>query len=122
MRFPALYRTGIERCFTKKTMPHNKQQKRKNPQETSEPAKVSKKKRMAYEWRRIDNYFDWLFGLDGPSEILWNMLKLAITNGEEEAEAKERSNMIFFYENTKELFENIAVLLKKQKDKYKEEE
>ena len=75
-----------------------------------------KKKKLSYEWRRIDYFFE-LFNEEGASEELWKMLKLALTNDEEETEGKERSNMIFFYEYTKELYGNIFFLLMEQKAK-----
>lgn len=77
-------------------------------------AKGKKKKKLSYEWRRIDYFFE-LFNEEGASENLWEMLKLALTNEEENTDGSERSNMIFLYEYTKELYENIFVLLMKQK-------
>ena len=78
--------------------------------------KSKKMKKLSYEWRRI-NYFFELFSDEGATEELWKMLKLALTNDEEETEGKERSNMIFVYEYTKELYENIFTLLIEQKSK-----
>jgi len=75
-----------------------------------------KKKKLSYEWRRIDYFFE-LFNEEGASEELWKMLKLALTNDEEETEGSERSNMIFLYEYTKELYENISILLVDEKAK-----
>lgn len=75
-----------------------------------------KKKKLSYEWRRIDYFFE-LYSEEGASEDLWKMLKLAITNDEEETEGSERSNMIFLYEYTKELYENIYELLLQEKSK-----
>ena len=71
---------------------------------------VKQKKKLSYEWRRI-NYFFELYSEEGASEDLWKMLKLALTNDEEETEGSERSNMIFLYEYTKELYENVYELL-----------
>ena len=79
-------------------------------------AKGKKKKKLSYEWRRIDYFFE-LFNEEGASEDLWEMLKLALTNDEEETEGRERSNMLFLYEYTKELYENIYILLLKERDK-----
>ena len=79
-------------------------------------AKPRKKKKLSYEWRRIDYFFEF-FNEEGASEDLWEMLKLALTNDVEGTEGKERSNMIFLYEYTKELYENIYILLHKEKDK-----
>lgn len=79
-------------------------------------AKGKKKKKLSYEWRRIDYFFE-LFNEEGASEELWEMLKLALTNDEEETEGRERSNMIFLYEYTKELYELLYILLMQEKDK-----
>ncbi len=79
-------------------------------------AKGKRKKKLSYEWRRIEYFFD-LFDDEGWSEELWKMLKLALTNDEEGTEGNERSNMIFLYEYTKELYENIYELLLQEKSK-----
>jgi hypothetical protein len=79
-------------------------------------AKAKKKKKLPYEWRRINHFFE-LFNDNGASEELWKMVKLAVTNDEEETEGWERSNMIFLYESTKELYENIYILLQVEKNK-----
>ena len=84
------------------------------PGKDKNTAKSKRKKKLPYEWRRIDYFFD-LFDDEGWSEELWKMLKLALTNDEEETEGTERSNMIFLYEYTKELYENIYILLHKEK-------
>ena len=78
--------------------------------------KGTRKKKLSYEWRRVDYFFE-LFNEEGASEELWEMLKLALTNDEEETEGRERSNMLFLYEYTKELYENIYILLHKEKGK-----
>lgn len=84
--------------------------------EDKNKAKGKKKKKLSYEWRRIDYFYE-LFNEEGASEDLWEMLKLALTNDEEETEGRERSNMLFLYEYTKELYENIYILLLKEKEK-----
>ena len=80
-------------------------------------SKKHKKIEMSYEWRHIDHFFEWL-EVPAASEHFWKILKLALANGEEETEAKERSNMIFFFEYTKELYENSYILLEREKEKY----
>ena len=56
------------------------------PEKDKNITKLKKKKKLPYEWRRIDYFFD-LFDDEGWSEELWKMLKLALTNDEEEPEA-----------------------------------
>ena len=73
-------------------------------------------KELPYQWRRIDYYFE-LLDEKGPEEDLWKMLKLALIADNESIDQRDRSNMLFFFEYTKELFENIYVLLKAQKEK-----
>lgn len=79
-------------------------------------AKGKKNKKLPYEWRRIDHFFE-LFSEEMACDELWKMVKLAITNDEEETEGWERSNMIFIYEYTKELYELLYILLGREKDK-----
>lgn len=66
-----------------------------------------------YEWKRIAYFFDF-FDEEGPKELLWDMLKLALTSQEDDGEPSSRSSMIFFYEHTVELFANIHTILKSQ--------
>jgi hypothetical protein len=75
-----------------------------------------KQQLLSYEWRRINQYFE-ILDKQGPAEELWKILKLALTDGSGETESRHRSNMLFFYEHTKELFENIYKLLQQQKKK-----
>jgi len=51
---------------------------------------------------------------EGAGEELWKMLKLALTNDDEETEGKDRGNIIFLYEYTKDLYENVFILLVQQ--------
>ena len=76
----------------------------------------TKKKALCNEWRRIDYYFE-LLDEHGPAEDLWKMLKLALISGDEHADKRDRSNMIFFYECSRELFKNVYSLLQQQKKK-----
>jgi hypothetical protein len=79
--------------------------------------KTKAKHKMPNHWRRVDHFFGW-FDAEFATEKLWEILKLALTNGNEDTEVKERSNMIFFFEYTKELYENVGILLQKEKEKY----
>lgn len=76
--------------------------------------KIKQKKGLPYEWRRIDYYFE-LLDQEGPADDLWKMLKLALIADNDHIDPRDRSNMLFFYEYTKELFENIYILLQQQK-------
>lgn len=82
--------------------------------------KEKQKKQLPYEWRRV-NYFFTLFDEESSTEHLWKMLKLALTNEEENTEGSERSNMIFFYEHITELVENIYILSQEKKKENKKE-
>jgi hypothetical protein len=80
-------------------------------------AMAAKKKKiyeLSYEWQRLD-YFFALFELKGPDEELWEILKLALIADNDQIDERERGKMIFFYEYTKELFENIFILLQDKK-------
>ena len=76
--------------------------------------KIKQKKELLYEWMRIDYYFK-LLDKEGPAEDLWKMLKLSLIADNDIIDPRDRSNLLFFYENTKELFENIYTLLQQQK-------
>lgn len=78
--------------------------------------KGKQKKELPYEWRRINYFFEFFDG-ESSTEHLWEMLKLALTSGDDNGDAQQRSNMLFFYEYTKELIENIYILLQQQKKK-----
>lgn len=54
------------------------------------------------EWARINYYFEML-DEQGPAEDLWEMLKLALIADNDLVTPRERSNMIFLYEYTKQL-------------------
>lgn len=78
------------------------------------PKSKNQDKQLPYEWRRIGYYFE-LLDQEGPTEELWKMLKLAMIADNDHINPRDRSNMLFFYEYTKELFENIYTLLQQQK-------
>jgi hypothetical protein len=69
---------------------------------------------LSYEWKKIEYFFGW-FDADAASKHFWNILKLALIADNEKANEHERSNMIFFYENVKELFENVFEIWKRKK-------
>lgn len=77
----------------------NKRRKRKELENSQE-----------YEWRRIAYYFEF-FDPEGAQEFLWDMFKLALTSFDDDGEPRTRSNFIFYYEHTKELIENISIIL-----------
>jgi hypothetical protein len=76
--------------------------------------KKGKKKELVYEWRRVAYFFQF-FDVETSTEHLWEMLKLALTSEDDSGDVNKRSDMIFFYEYTKELFENIYILLQEKK-------
>ena len=67
-----------------------------------------------YEWNRIKYYFA-LYQNTRSTEELWDMFKLAMTSEDDDGEIRTRRNMIFFFEHTKELFENITAIIKNSK-------
>ncbi|MDB5275796.1 MAG: hypothetical protein JWR61_751 [Ferruginibacter sp.] len=77
--------------------------------------KIKKKQQRAlpYEWQRIAYYFE-LLDEEGPAEDLWKILKLALIADNDHTDEHERSNMLFFYEYTKELFQHVYTLLQRQ--------
>jgi len=86
---------------------------------TLNPAKPKKgktktQKKFSSEWLRIEDFF-MILGREGPSAELWKMLKLALIVDNDYIDERDRSNMIFLYENAKILFEDVFSLLKKQR-------
>ena len=104
-------------CKSKKDWTRNKVIEKLSLKETFKDSKVSKKKPLPFEWKKIDAFFNW-FDAEGAKELLWSMLKLALNNDVQQPEAKESSNMIFFYKHTKELFDVVHELLAKKQEKY----
>lgn len=76
--------------------------------------KSKKAKGLSPEWYRINDFF-MILDEDGPSNELWKMLKLALIVNNDNTDERDRSNMIFLYENTKKLFEDVFTLLEKEK-------
>jgi len=72
-------------------------------------------KDLQQQWSRIDSYFEF-FDREGPAEDLWKMLKLALISDNDNIDPRDRTEMLFYYEQTKELFENIYVILQQQKE------
>jgi hypothetical protein len=70
-------------------------------------------KQLPYEWQRVAYYFE-LLDQNGPAEDLWKMLKWAMIADNDHIDQHDRSNMLFFYEYTKELFQNTYALLQQQ--------
>lgn len=60
-------------------------------------------------WQRIKEFFDF-FEKQGAAEDLWTLTKRALTAANDEIDAKDRSNMLFVYEQIKELVANIYIL------------
>lgn len=63
-----------------------------------------------FEWNRIKYYFA-LYQNGRSTEELWEILKLAMTSEDDDGEIRTRRNMLFFFEHTKELFENVRTIL-----------
>ncbi|MEO6230427.1 MAG: hypothetical protein ABJB11_13730 [Ferruginibacter sp.] len=72
--------------------------------------KDQQNKALSKEWQQIAYYFE-LLDKEGPAEDCWKMLKLALVADNDKTNARDRSNMLFFYEYTKQLFENVYTLL-----------
>ena len=66
------------------------------------------------EWQIIDEFFT-VYDLKNVSEDLWQTTKLAITNSSEELDGTQISNIVVLFEKTKELYQVVYGLLKKQK-------
>lgn len=79
-------------------------------------SKKNKGDTLSNQWQEIDGFFEF-FEQAGAQKDLWKMLKLALIN--ENTTGRERSNMIFVYEYTVELYVNTFALLQEQKEKTK---
>ncbi|MEO8406155.1 MAG: hypothetical protein ABI480_16220 [Chitinophagaceae bacterium] len=64
-------------------------------------------------WRIIDEYFR-LFEEKDPQEVLWFMLTTALRADNEEIGARQRGNMIFFYEYSSIFFKAAHFLYKER--------
>jgi hypothetical protein len=81
----------------------------------------TQKDELSYEWKRVAYFFEW-FDADDATEHFWEILKLALVADNDKADERERSNMIFFYENVIELFENVFEIWKRKREKMTREE
>ena len=76
------------------------------------------KEKLAHTRERVINFFV-SYGAEEASRELWVILRLALTNKQEEVDAIKTDDMIFFYEMSKELFENIEMVWENEIMKYK---
>lgn len=65
-------------------------------------------------WAILYEFFDY-FGEKSPEEHLWYMLVMALKNDSDEIEARQRGDMIFFYEYSVALFKAAYTLYMQQK-------
>lgn len=77
-----------------------KETQNKNDGAEKKKGSNTKTKELPYELKKIHDFFKW-FRPETATEHFWQILKRALTNGEEEADARERSNMIFFLRTNK---------------------
>jgi len=98
---------------------------RQKAQGKKQRARANRQKRKAeerlQEWKRVGYFFEW-FGEDGAKQQLWEILKLALVSDNDKADERERSNMIFFYEQTTEFFKTTSVLSERKRKKMTREE
>jgi hypothetical protein len=81
----------------------------------------TQKDELSDEWKRVGYFFEW-FDPEGAKEQIWEILKLALVADNDQADERERSNMIFFYENVTVLFENVFKIWKRKRKKMTREE
>jgi hypothetical protein len=73
-------------------------------------------------WRVIQEYFR-IFDQKDPQELLWFMLTTALRSDNEEIGARQRGNMIFFYEYSILFFKAAHFLYEEHNNKkHKKEE
>ena len=89
----------------KKNQPASKKRTRKQK---------AKKTAWSHNWQQVNEYFN-CFGREGTAADLWVVLKLALGNDKDETTGSQRSNMIFLYENLKDMAEQVWQLLQQQK-------
>jgi hypothetical protein len=82
--------------------------------------RTNKKKqpRLPCDWRRIGQLF-LVMNEETTLAVLWKMLKEALCSDDDAISSHDRSNMLFVYENIKELLQHIQPLLKAEKKKLK---
>jgi len=81
----------------------------------------TQKNELSDEWKRVAHFFEW-FDSGGAKEQFWEILKLALVADNDKADERERSNMIFFYENVTVLFENVFKIWERKRKKMTKEE
>ena len=81
----------------------------------------TQKDELSDEWKRVAYFFEW-FDPEGTKGQFWEILKLALVADNDKADERERSNMIFFYENVTVLFENVFQIWKRKRKKMTREE
>ena len=67
-------------------------------------------------WSVINEFFR-LFDENDPKELLWFILSTALRSENEEIEARHRSNMLFFFENSVIFFKAVRILAEAQDSK-----
>jgi len=80
----------------------------------------TQKEELSDEWERVAYFFEW-FDAEAAKEHFWEILKLALIADNEKADERERSNMIFFYENVTVLFENVFTIWERKRKKMTKE-
>lgn len=100
----------------------------RNTVKTSTPASYKtkeekeKKNKLLHARERMIHFFE-LYSAERAGQEFWEILRLALTNKQEEEEEADRfktDDMIFFYEMAKEFFENVETLCQKKILKEKE--
>lgn len=122
-----LYRMKEKITSKAKAKAEGKGQKAESEKRRAETGiqKVKRKKRKAeerlQEWKRMGYFFEW-FGEGGARQQLWEILKLALVADNDSADERERSNMIFFYEQATGFFKTTSALWKRKKKNMTREE
>ncbi|MDE3185666.1 MAG: hypothetical protein KGM16_19820 [Bacteroidota bacterium] len=73
------------------------------------------------EWKKVGYFFEW-FGEEGATQQLWEILKLALVADNDHCDERERSNMIFFYEQATEFFKATSAMWERKRKKMTREE
>jgi len=98
-----------------------KQKARGNGQKTMSKGQWRNAEERLQEWKKVGYFFEW-FGEDGAKQQLWEILKLALVSDNDKADERERSNMIFFYEQATEFFKITSDLWERKRKKMSREE
>jgi hypothetical protein len=81
------------------------------------PKSKNKMKELPEEWKHVNNFFV-CFGYTESQEQLWQMLKLALTSVDDMGSPEERSALICFYCQTKELIKSSYEVLQQVKKQH----